>query len=87
MENFMPKHEHPFYGQEIIRRKEQEYINNLLKKYKNEPVSDSLKQKIWDELQMEKHLGNITIPFKITMRRDPTHLFPDYIEIILDTKV
>lgn len=79
--------EHPFYGIEIIRGKEQDHIRGLLKKYQNEPVSEELKAKIWDELQMEKYKGNITIPFKIVMRRDASKKYPDYIEIILDTKV
>lgn len=79
--------EHPFYGVEIIRRKEHAWIETLLKKYRNEPVTDELKGKIWDELQMEKHKGNITIPFKVVMRRDASKKFPDYIEVILDTKV
>lgn len=79
--------EHPFYGQDIIRRREQEYIQNLLKKYKNYPVDDVLKQKIWDELQMEKFHGRLTIPFKVVTRKDANGLFPDYIEVILDTKV
>lgn len=86
----MQKHheeETPFYGKEVIRQKEQEYIQKLLKKYKNDQVNDELKGKIWDELQMEKYKGNITIPFKVTMRRDSTKKFPDYIEVILDTKV
>lgn len=80
-------HERPFYGKPIIRRTEDEYINSLLEKYRNEPVNDALKQKVWDELQMEKHLGRITIPFKLATRLDPTGKFPDYIEVILDTKV
>jgi|GEM_PF-823960 len=80
-------HEHPFYGVEIVRRDQQEYIQNLLKKYKKEPITEELKKKIWDELQMEKHLGRIVIPFKMTFRRDPYGKFPDQIEIILDTKV
>lgn len=80
-------HEHPFYGIDVIRRDQQAYIQNLLKKYKNEPVTEDLKKKIWEELQQEKHLGKITIPFKIATRRDPYGKFPDVIEIILDTKV
>lgn len=83
----MTHKEHPFYDVEIVRRKENEYINALLRKYRNEPVSDALQAKIWDELQQEKFLGNITIPFKVVMRRDSTKKFPDYIEVILDTKV
>lgn len=79
--------EHPFYGTEIYRRQEQAYINKLLAKYKKEPVTDELKAKIWDELQMEKHFGRIKIPFKVVMRRDPTKKFPDFVEVILDTKL
>lgn len=79
--------EHPFYGYDIIRRKEKEYIENLLKKYQNEPVTDDLKKRVWDELQMEKHLGNVKIPFKLAIRKDPTGKFPDRLEVILDTKV
>lgn len=79
--------EHPFYGIEIIRNREQAYIEHLLKKYRNEPVTDDLKAKIWDELQMEKYNGRITIPFKVVMRRDTLKKYPDYIEVILDTKV
>ncbi len=80
-------HAHPFYGQAIIRRKEEEYIKKLLQKYQAEPVSEELKKRVWDELQMEKHLGRVTIPFKMAVRRDPYGNFPDIIEIILDTKV
>lgn len=80
-------HEPPFYGHDILRKREQDYIKNLLKKYKNEAVSDDLRKKIWDELQMEKFHGRLSIPFKIATRRDPTGKFPEYIEIILDTKV
>jgi len=79
--------EHPFYGTDIIRGKEQEYIHQLLRKYNNEPVTEDLKAKIWDELQMEKHKGKITIPFKVVMRRDASKKYPDYVEVILDTKV
>lgn len=81
------EHEHPFYGQEIIRNDQQAYINHLLKKYKNDPVNEELKQKIWDELQMEKYKGHLTIPFKVVLRRDATGLYPDFVEVILDTKV
>jgi hypothetical protein len=79
--------EHPFYGMDIFRRKEQAYIQDLLKKYRHESVTEELKSKIWEELQMEKHQGNIHIPFKVVMRRDAPKKYPDYIEVILDTKV
>jgi D-lyxose ketol-isomerase len=80
-------HDHPYYGVDIIRREQQEFVQNLLKKYRGEKVTEELKKKIWDELQMQKHLGTLTIPFKMTTRRDPYGKFPDTIEIILDTKV
>lgn len=79
--------EHPFYGTEIYRNQEQEYIRKLLAKYQNDPVNDELKKKIWDELQWEKHLGNIKIPFKVVIRQDSTGKFPSRIDVILDTKV
>ena len=79
--------EHPFYGYEIIRRTQQKYIQDLLKKYRNHPANEELKKKIWDELQTEKYRGNVTIPFKVTLRRDSYGKFPDYIEIMLDSKV
>jgi hypothetical protein len=81
------EHEHPFYGYYIFRNQQKEYICRLLEKYRHEPVTEELKKKIWDELQMEKHAGRVTIPFKMTSRRDPYGKFPEYIEIILDTKV
>lgn len=85
---FMTKHEeHPFYGQEIYRRRQEILIKNILAKYKDKEPSEELKKVVWNELQMEKAKGNITIPFKIATRRDPYRNFPDQIEIILDTKV
>ena len=80
-------HDHPFYGAEIYADREQEYIQSLLKKYRKEPPTESLKQKIWDELCAEKQAGRIKIPFKVVMRKDPSKKFPDAIEVILDTKV
>lgn len=79
--------EHPFYGIEIIRRQEQAHILNVLKKYRHEAVTEELKAKIWDDLQMEKHQGRLTIPFKVVMQCDALKNYPDYIEIILETKV
>lgn len=80
----MTKHEeHPFYGVTILREREQEYINGLLRKYRDLPVNDALKKKIYDELQIEKQKGNIKIPFKVVLREGNYR----YIEVILDTKV
>jgi hypothetical protein len=78
---------HPFYGVDIVRDEQQELVRSLLKKYKKEPPSEELKKKIWDELQKEKFLGRLTIPFKVVLRRDPSGKFPSYVEVILDTKV
>lgn len=78
---------HHFYGKPIYREQEKNYIRELLKKYKNEPVSDELKKKIWNELQQEKNEGRITIPFKLMTHKDPNGKFPDSIEVILDSKV
>lgn len=84
----MSKHEPaPFYGKDVIRRQEKQQIEKILSQFKNEPVSDELKEKIWNRLMWEKHLGNITIPFKIVMHKDPQKKFPDTIEVILDSKV
>lgn len=77
----------PFYDVDILRNREQAYIQSLLKKYASLPASEELKQKIWDELQNEKHLGNLKIPFKVVLKKDPQRCFPDCIEIILDTKI
>ncbi|SCA62418.1 Uncharacterized protein SCG7086_AA_00280 [Chlamydiales bacterium SCGC AG-110-P3] len=77
----------PFYGKVINRAGEQEYIHQLLEKYRGQPVSDDLKKQVWNELQNEKHLGNVTIPFKVTSRIDPSGQYPDCIEVILDSKV
>ena len=77
----------PYYGYTIVRNSQQEYIQSLLKKYKNEPPSEELKKKIWDELQNEKFLGRVLIPFRVVLRRDPSGQFPAFVEVILDTKV
>jgi len=79
--------EHPFYDYHIIRDEEEKFIKNLLMKYRNEPVTEELKEKVWDELQMEKHKGRISIPFKLVMRRDSSGKFPEFLEVILDSKV
>ncbi len=83
----MSRHEHYFYGKPIVADQEMEYIQKLLAKYKNEEVTEELREKIWNELQWEKHLGNISIPFKIVARKDEYGRYPDTIEVILDTKL
>ncbi|MEX1012724.1 MAG: hypothetical protein WD595_04180 [Waddliaceae bacterium] len=79
--------EHYFYGKPVYRDREQEYIESILKKYRNEPVTEELKKMIWDELQKEKNEGRITIPFRVVIRKDPSGRLPSYVEVLLNTKV
>lgn len=79
--------EHPFYGKPVLRHREEEEIRQILSKYKNDPVDEALKEKIWNDLQMAKYEGKITIPFKVVMRRDVFGEYPEYVEVILDTKL
>lgn len=83
----LPPEEHPFYGTDILRNQEQNYIGSILKKYRGRAADESLKKEIYEELQREKNLGNLKIPFKVVMRKDLTGKYPNYIEVILDTKV
>lgn len=80
-------HEQPYYGKKIARQVEQEYIQTLLSKYRKEKVTPELHKKVYDELMNEKHLGNITIPFKVLMQKDEMGIRPDYIDVVLDSKV
>jgi hypothetical protein len=77
----------PFYGKEIDPGSEQECIEKILSKYRHEPVSEELKKKIHNELAAAKARGVISIPFKVVMQKDSTGKHPDYIEVILETKV
>lgn len=83
----MSEEKHLFYGHEIIRDREQNYVNQLLAQFKGRKVTEELQKEIWNLLQQEKYKGALTIPFKMAMRRDPSGIHPDYIEVILDTKV
>lgn len=77
----------PFYGKKVNRKKEQALINEILAKYKDEEVTDELHKKIYDELHWEKHLGNITIPFKVRIVETPWDGNQRYIEVALESKV
>ncbi len=79
--------QHLFYGQEVVRGQQQEYIQKVLEKYAGEPATEELRNKIYDDLMQEKHLGNVTIPFKVILQKDETGVRPDYIDILLDTRV
>lgn len=87
MQPHSEEEEHPFYDEDILRNREQEYIHKLLKKYRGQKATEDLKKIIYDELQKEKQMGRIKIPFKVVLRKDPSQKFPTYIEVILDTKV
>lgn len=79
--------EKPFYGTAIIRRREEEKVREILSQFDKEPFSDELKKRIWEELQAAKQRGDILSPFKVVARRDSSHAYPEYVEVILDTKV
>lgn len=76
-----------FYDEPIFRSRQQAFVNDLLKKYKNEPATEELRQKIYDDLSAEKAKGTLKMPFKVILKQDALHRFPDQIEILLDTKV
>jgi hypothetical protein len=78
---------HLFYGKEIVREKQQEFIQQILHKYRNEKASEELKEKIYNDLFAEQHKGNITIPFKVLFKKDETGTHPPCIEVLLDTRV
>lgn len=83
----MSETEAPFYGSWVYRRREQDDIQAILRKYQTEPVSDELKKKVYEDLMREKYLGNLTIPFRVVLRKDAYGKYPNRIEVILDTKV
>lgn len=80
-------HHPPFYGIEILRGREQEKIKSFLQKWKGRTADDTLKKEIYEALLKEREEGRISIPFKVVLRKDPTKIHPDYVEVILDTKV
>lgn len=80
-------HDRPFYGVDIFTDREQKYIKNFLSKYKKEVANEELKKKIFDDLQTERYYGRIKIPFKVVLHKDAYGKFPDYVEVILDTKL
>lgn len=77
----------PFYGKEIDPETEQKVIEKILSKYRHMAVSEELKKTIYGELASAKQRGDITIPFKVVLRKEPTGKHRSYIEVILDTKV
>lgn len=83
----MSGHDHPYYGKKISRHEEQEHIQRIVDKYSMEPADEKLHEKVYKELMMEKHLGRVTIPFKVVLQKDPSGVRRPYIDILLDTKV
>lgn len=80
-------HHPPFYGVEILREREQKKIKEFLNKWKGKPADEALKKEIYDALLKEREEGRISIPFKVALRKDPSKIHPDYVEVILDSKV
>lgn len=80
-------HKDYFYGRRIDPDAEKKMIQKILSKYRSEPVTEALKQKIFDELTHAKHNGKISIPFKVVLRKSIPGMHRPYIEVILDTKV
>ena len=39
-------HEHHFYGKPVLRYREEDIIESILAKYKDEPVTEALKKQI-----------------------------------------
>ncbi len=81
------KEEKPFYGFPIHRASEQEIIDEILKKHQKEEVDETLKKKVWEELQKAKYEGEISIPFRVVIRKDTSGKYPPCIEVILDTRL
>jgi hypothetical protein len=81
------EHHHFFYDKNIVRRSEAAIVEEILSKYRCETADEVLKEKIWNELQMAKYEGKVSIPFQVVLRRQISGGAPDYIEVILDTKV
>ena len=79
--------ETPFYGKEISREDEQELIEALLAKHKDREVNDDLLKDIYEELSLAKHEGKISIPFTVSIKKDPRGPNSSYVEVLLDSKV
>lgn len=76
-----------FYGKPIHPDDEQERIELILTEYKDIPVGEKLLEQVHARLMEERFLGNISIPFTIEIKKDPSKLRPDCLEINLETKV
>ena len=79
--------EEPFYGKVIVPEEEQMLVDAVIEKYRSDVVDGDVHKKVYHDLMMEKHKGNITIPFQVNLVKDPYSRYPDYIEVILETKV
>jgi hypothetical protein len=81
------EHMPDFYGKKICREDEEAFIKEILGKYKDLPINEETKKKVYDELCWEKHLGRLTIPFSVQIKKDPYERYPDFIEVLLESKV
>ncbi len=77
----------PFYGKQIDPDLEQEKIERLLAPLKGLPVDEELKEKAYKLLAHAKHKEEISIPFSIEIREDPSGVRASYLEVRLETKV
>ncbi len=67
--------------------KDHEQIEKILEKYREDSPSLALKEKIYDDLMRAKHAKKISTPFQVILRKDPTGVHRDFVEVILETKV
>ncbi len=83
----MSEHHEHFYGKAILAHQEQEYIQTLIKRFKGLSATEELRAQVHDLLAEETAKGNLSIPFKVILRKDSSGKFPPSIEVILDTKL
>lgn len=62
-------------------------IEKLLEPFKGKPANEDLKKEIYNTLSHAKAKGDLILPFKITLRKDPNKRHRPQIEVTLDTKV
>ena len=77
----------PYYGSVISRNRQQEYIEEVLAKYKGEDANQELKEKVYYDLMHLKDLGLVTIPFSVELTHDESGHHIDTVTVLLDTKV
>lgn len=79
--------DHLFYEKVINRKGQQEFIEQILAKYRHYPADEKLKELIWNDLMAAQHRGELTIPVSVSLCHDPNDQYPNYVKIELDTRV